>query len=462
MKYLPKIASIALISCMALCPARAADGSASAVKIREVLDRCVKQQHRAPGIVAGIVDKNGVTIVSSGVCEDGKPGEVDGNTLFEIGSITKVFTGLLLQDMADHGEVQLDDPISKYLPASVTVPSRNGHEITLRSLATHSSGLPRLPKNLSPSDGGNPYADYTVAQMYEFLSSYKLKRDVGAKSEYSNFGMGLLGHILALRAGTNYEALLVKRICGPLKLDSTRITLGPELQARFATGHDENGMRTSGWDLPTLAGAGAIRSTATDLLKLLSAEMGLTPSPLANAMVKTQTPQGTKGFLREIGLAWQIEPSSGMVWHNGGTGGYRSYMGFNRDRTLGVVVLGNSANDIDDIGEYFLGARDDIDDFKAQKRRAVAAIDYQIYDHYVGKYKCSWAPDAFFTITRKGDRLLAQLTGQPFFEVYPSSETNFFYTVVEAQLTFFTNPTGAVSHLVLHQNGANLKANKIN
>lgn len=461
MNYLLKIASIALISCLALCTARAADSSPSAGKIREVLDRCFKQQHRAPGIVAGIIDKNGVTIVASGVCEDGKPGEVDGNTLFEIGSITKVFTGLLLQDMADHGEVQLDDPISKYLPASVTVPSRNGHEITLRSLATHSSGLPRLPKNLSPADGGNPYADYTVAQMYEFLSSYKLKRDVGAKSEYSNFGMGLLGHILALRAGTNYEVLVVNRICGPLKMDSTRITLTSELQARFATGHDENGMRTSNWDLPTLAGAGALRSTANDLLKLLSAEMGLTPSPLSNAMVKSQTPQGTKGFLSEIGLAWQIDKATGIIWHNGGTGGYRSYIGFNREKTLGVVVLGNSANDIDDIGEHLLGARDDIEDLKASKRRDVARIDYQIYDHYVGKYRCSWAPGAYFTITRKGDRLLAQLTGQPFFEVYPASETNFFYTVVDAQLTFFTNQTGAVSHLVLHQNGANLKATKI-
>ncbi len=460
MTKLSIIVLIAWMFCSVFCRTCKAGDTPSAAKIKEVLQKCVEKQNRAPGIVAGLIDKNGVTIVAWGRREDGKPDEVNGDTIFEIGSITKVFTSLLLQDMADHGELQLDDPITNFLPASVTVPSRKGRQITLRTLATHTSGLPRLPDNLSPKDDNNPYADYTVAQMYEFLSSYKLPRDVGSKSEYSNFGMALLGHVLALKAGTNYEALVVNRICAPLKMERTRITLTPELQAHYARGHNESGAPASNWDLPTLAGAGALRSSANDLLKLLSAEMGFTPSALSGAMQKTQAPQKGTGFLNKVGLGWQIDTLGGFLWHNGGTGGYRSYLGFNKDKSLGVVVLANSANDVDDIGQYLLGDRNSVDDFQAPKRRSVAKIDYSIYDRYVGQYKFP-GDQAAFTITRKGNQLFAQLTGQSTFEVFPESKTDFFYTVVDAQLTFVTNETGTATHLILHQNGIDQKTKKV-
>jgi serine-type D-Ala-D-Ala carboxypeptidase/endopeptidase len=449
------IALTAGVLCFIFCHRCEAGGTPSAEAMKKVLQQCVEKEKRAPGIVAGLVDKNGATVAAWGRREDGKPEEVNGDTIFEIGSITKVFTSLLLQDMSDRGELQLDDPISKFLPASVTVPSRNGRPITLLSLATHTSGLPRLPPfsiwhMIWHSD--NPYADYTVEQMYDFLSSYKLPRDVGSKSEYSNLGMGLLGHVLALNAGTNYEALVVNRICLPLKMESTRITLTPELQARYAVGHNAAGVRVSNWDIPTLAGCGALRSSANDLLKLLSAEMGLAPSALSNAMQKTQTPQGASGFMSEIGLGWQIDNEDSIIWHNGGTGGYRSYMGFNKDKSLGVVVLANSANDVDDIGKRLL---------HPPKQRVVAQIDYSVYDRYVGQYQCSWSPESFFTIIRRGNRLMAKLAQQSTFEVFPESATDFFYTVVDAQLTFVTNETGSVTHLILHQNGANLKAEKV-
>src|SRR5207244_7748295 len=150
------------------------------------------------GIVVGLLDPSGARrIIAVGV---------DQAAVFEIGSITKTFTASILADMVDHGEVRLDDPVAKYLPPSVRVPSRNGKQITLLDLATQSSGLPRMPSNFTPKDSLNPYADYTVQQMYAFLSSYALTRDVGAEYEYSNLGVGLLGHALALKAGTSYEA----------------------------------------------------------------------------------------------------------------------------------------------------------------------------------------------------------------------------------------------------------------
>ncbi len=177
---------------------------------------------------------------------------VDGNTIFEIASVTKVFTSLLLADMVERGEVKLDDPISKFLPAAVKLPTRNGKEITLVELATHTSGLSRIPDNLNPKDWQNPYADYTVDNMYTFLSGYTLPRDIGSKYAYSNLGAGLLGHVLSLKAGSSYESLVIDRICKPLGMNDTTMILSDEMKSRFAVGHNKDGLPAEHWDIPTL------------------------------------------------------------------------------------------------------------------------------------------------------------------------------------------------------------------
>ena len=135
-----------------------------------------------------------------------------------------MFTGVLLADMVQQGHVQLDDPVQQYLPASVQVPIVNGMAITLARLATHTSGLPSLPDNFTPTDVANPFADYTVVQMYAFLQGHMLRRPPG-QYEYSNYAMGLLGHVLARHVGTTYEHLLIERIGRPLRMHDTRITL---------------------------------------------------------------------------------------------------------------------------------------------------------------------------------------------------------------------------------------------
>jgi CubicO group peptidase (beta-lactamase class C family) len=150
-------------------------------------------------------------------------------------------------------EVALTDPVSKFLPPTVKIPERNGRKITLQDLSTQSSGLPRMPSNFTPKDMTNPYADYSVEQLYQFLSGYELTRDIGEKYEYSNLGVGLLGHALSLRAGTSYEALVKARITGPLGMTSTSIALTPDMKARFAVGHDGDLKAVSAWDIPTLA-----------------------------------------------------------------------------------------------------------------------------------------------------------------------------------------------------------------
>ena len=230
-----------------------------------------------------------------------------------------------------------------YLPEGVTAPEYEGRSITLLDLATHTSGLPR--ESFHPRDESNPYADYTMDQMYVFLSGYRLTRAPGSSFEYSNYGFGLLGNLLVRRAGqADYEALLLERITRPLGMDSTRIELTPEMLSRLATPHLSYSVVTSNFDIPTLAGCGAIRSTANDMLTFLAANMGMTETGLQPALQLANTPQRLMDGLDYMGLGWVLPNSGkGIHWHNGETGGYHSYLGWDPQRKIGVVVLANAA-----------------------------------------------------------------------------------------------------------------------
>jgi CubicO group peptidase (beta-lactamase class C family) len=253
-------------------------------KIREILVKRVDQQKQAVGIVVGIGEPNGRRVVAYGNLANGDPRPLDGDTIFEIGSVTKVFTSLLLADMVNRKEVALDDPAAKYVPGNVRMPERSGKAITLHDLCTHTSGLPRIPSNFKPQDPHNPYADYSVDDLYQFLSGYTLPRDPGSEFEYSNLGGGLLGHVLAYRAGTDYVSLIRTRITEPLGMLDTGIALSSSMQQRMATGHSGMLAPTANWDLPTLAGAGALRSSANDMLTFLEALLGYKESPLGPAI----------------------------------------------------------------------------------------------------------------------------------------------------------------------------------
>lgn len=331
-------------------------------EIRQILVNRIDIQKQGVGIVIGVIDDEGRRIVAHGSLEKGDKRMLDGDTIFEIGSITKVFTALLAADMAEHGEVRLDDPIAKYLPAGVHVPQRKGRQITLIDLATHTSGLPRTLQDIRPKTRLSPFADYSLEQLYSFLSSYELTRDVGSTYQYSNLGFGLLGLGLARRAGTDYESLIESRIAGPLKMKDTRITLTGEMQERLAAGHDAALIAVSRGNSPTLAGAGALRSTANDLLIFLAEALGYTDSPLAPPMrtlLATRRPTG-QAFM-EIAMAWNVDTRKGheIIWKNGTTGGYRAFMGYDPRSRVGVVALSNASTKlgVDDIALHLLDAR---------------------------------------------------------------------------------------------------------
>jgi CubicO group peptidase (beta-lactamase class C family) len=293
----------------------------------------------------------GETVKGNGMIPD--PG-----TLFEIGSITKTFTATMLGIAIGEGKLKLDDPVNKYLPDSIPTLEYNGKIATIRTLSNHTSGIPRMPGNFQGTvvKGQDPYASYTIRDLYSFLHELKLTREPGSVFEYSNAGVGLLGTILQKTYGKNYEELLLSFIAKPLGMNDTRVNIRPADSAHVAGGYDDNGVYNGPWNLSVaFAGAGAIRSTARDMLKYAAAEAsGRTTdaaTPLEKAMQLTQVVTFQNGSTR-IGLGWIFLRSEGndILFHNGGTGGYRSYLAIDVQRKTAVVLLSNCGVGVDDEG----------------------------------------------------------------------------------------------------------------
>lgn len=528
----------------------------------------------SPSIAIGLIDENGPRYYFFGeTTPGGNP--IDEHTLYEIGSISKTFTGILLADMVVSGKMKLDDPVQKYLPESVTMPDWKGKPITLAQLSDHTSGLPRLPDNFAPADMSNPYIDYTVENMYAFLSGHQLRRAMGTQYEYSNLAQGLLGHVLALTAGKSYEDLVIEKIAGPLGMNDTRIVLNEQQKQQMAPGHSF-GAVVSNWDIPTLAGAGAIRSNLHDMLIYLSANMGRTESPVYPAMQLSHKVRHDKAGSNRVGLGWHIAKGKegDIFWHNGGTGGYRTFSGFVPDLGRGVVILTNSDRGADDIGFHLLDSNAPIatpvvsvamaikkavdkegpsaampaykeviagdpaaynleeqtinslgyaylQENNLEAARSVFAVNVyafpsssNVYDSYaealmkignkeeaianyqkalelnpgnsnavemlkqlgaaptikevtldeatletyVGTYTLQ--PGFDIVITRQGGRLFGQATGQGQFELFPTSATEFYVKLVEAQVTFDVKDDGTVTQLILHQGGRDMPAKR--
>lgn len=428
-------------------------------RVKTILAEQVGPKHAA-GVVIGLMEADGSTrILSAGKADNGAL-VLDGHSVFEIGSITKTFTNAILADMVRKGEVSLDDPVQKYLPSTVKIPTRNGKEITLLDLATASSGLPGMPSNFKPKDPTNPYADYTVAQMYEFLSGYTLTRDIGARYEYSNLGMGLLGHALALKAGTSYDALVEERVLRPLGMKDTKIELTPELKRRLALGHNPAGTVVANWDLPTLAGAGALRSTVTDMLKYLAANLDSTSTPLGTTLAFTHTSRRpTTSPTLTMGLGWHIlkSPGGSVVWHNGGTGGYRTFMGFDLTKRVGVVVLSNSAISVDDIGLHVVDSLVPLT--KPPVERKEVAIDAALLSRYEGTYQLT--PQLQLVVTVESGSLMIAATGQGKVRGRPYGEKDFFVPEAQAELSFVLGDDGKATQLIFRQPGGQMVAKKV-
>jgi CubicO group peptidase (beta-lactamase class C family) len=329
----------------ALAPVAVAD-------LQSVLDKdlaeALKSGELAPGTDAGV----SIAVVEHGVRRVFSYGVAKPDSIFEIGSISKTFTGLVLSQMVEQKRVRFDEPVRELLPPG-TVAKPDGGEITLLDLATQHSGLPRMPDNMKPADANNPYADYDAAKLYAFVAKHGVARPADAAFLYSNLGFGLLGQALSVRRGLPYPALLKEEVIDPLGLKDTTISLTPAQQARFIAGHDDQHHPAHAWDLDAFAGAGAIRSTAGDMLTYLEANLypemlkpvagSSTGASLSAALVQSHELHADAMPGMRIALAWLYIGETGEFWHNGATGGYSAYAFFNPKGNYAAVVLSNTS-----------------------------------------------------------------------------------------------------------------------
>lgn len=432
--------------------------SVSAQDVDAILRDRLKAEPTGSAFSVAVVTESGTKFYNVGAISkqpNAKP--ADENTVYELGSITKVFVGILLAEAVKRGEVKLDDPISKHLPPGTATPKFNGKEITLLDLSTHTSGLPRLPSNLAPANADDPYADYGVQQIYAFLSEVKLSREIGSAFEYSNFGVGLLGHILSLRASMPFEQLVKTRILVPLGMKNTAITLSPGLKANFAVGHDAEGKPTAAWNLGALAGAGALRSTASDMAKFISANLGFTKTSISDSLAEALTLRRTGGNPNQkMGLGWHGDKLEDRIFtfHGGGTGGFVTLVGLDRDKKTGVFVATNSTSKSDDIGVHIL-----IPQFPLRKIKSSVSFSVAVLDSYVGEYQLS--PTFSIVVSREGERLFLQATDQPKVEMFGEKTDEFFLRVVAAKILFVRNTSGKVISMILKQDGEDMPGQKV-
>ncbi|WP_338721396.1 serine hydrolase [Devosia sp. XK-2] len=430
-------------------------------EIAQILSDRIGRDQANVGIAVAVIENGETRFVSHGTLTLDGAEPITEHTIFEAGSITKVFTNLALAQLVNDRKIELDAPIINYLPEGFVLPDAPGRAITAFDLATHSASLSGLPPDLLAGETDNPYSGYGVEGLQAWLADYTLPRPVGESFEYNNAGTTLLGLAIAHVSGTDFSNVISENILAPLGMTETSLELtGTAPPEALASGHNGAREPTSNWDFDAFAPAGALLTSSSDLIKFIGAASGQIPSelePAINTMLARTRPveEGTS-----IGLGWFITTTGQgeIVWHNGMTGGYSSFAGFDRTSGNGVVVLTNMAAQlgVNDIGMHILNPAIPLNE--QPRLRTSVEIDPALFDDYVGEYVL--APGAVITVTTQDGKLFAQLTGQDAFEIFPESETQFFYKVTDAQITFDVN-NGDVKSLILHQNGQNIPALKL-
>jgi D-alanyl-D-alanine-carboxypeptidase/D-alanyl-D-alanine-endopeptidase len=416
--------------------------------------RYLVEDGETPGIVLGMLEADGTTRILSWGSGGANARPLGPRSVFEIGSITKVFTGILLADMVERGEVSLSDPVSRYLPEGVKVPSRNGREITLLDLATHHSSLPRMPGNLTVS-ASNPYPQYTFEEMYAFLATHELRRDIGAQFEYSNMAVALLGEALARRAGRTWDELVRERVLQPLGMNMTSTVVAGEMAEWNTQGHDENGGAAPyrGWS--NLPGMGALRSNAEDLLRFLAANTGPPTSRLERVMRTAHEPRAAMGQNGQIGLNWLMQKAGDrtIIAHGGATAGYQTHIAFDPDRGVGVVLLTNAAEFDDDLGVDLLRRG-------AGPARREVAVSRDVLRRYAGVYKVDGGPSLVVRLEDEG-HLTMQMPRNVRFRMYAESDSTFFLKRTPWGLRFTQGTDGQVTGVVVDMEGTQRTARRV-
>ena len=314
------------------------------------------QKANTVGLCIGIIKDGKTHIYQYGETKRGNSKLPNADSFFEIGSITKTFTATLLAWYVNRGAIKLTDPITMYLPDTVAV-NQSLKGITLQNLINHTSGLANVPDNLNDSmtDPFNPYKDYTKQLMYSYLKTCRLNSKPGEKYAYSNLGVGLLGVILQYVSGKPFEQMVNEIITRPLDMLSTAQYLNPLISPRFVSVYNSDGDPTLAWDFDVLAPCGALRSTVNDLLRYSKANMHPGTDSLSKAIELTHRITFNKDI--KIGLGWHVIMVNGVSYyfHNGGTYGSNSFLAFNAEKNIAIVVLSNAYEPTDPVAAGILG-----------------------------------------------------------------------------------------------------------
>src|SRR5215470_15352696 len=423
--------------------------------LRAALEQRFKGDRTGACVAAAVIDND--TTARAYFCADSKSQRPYAeHTAFEIGSVTKTMTAALLADLVARGEVALSDPIAKLLPPGTSVPSFEGREITIGDIVTHTSGLPSYPWRMTNMN--NPYATLTEHDLLGVLAATRLTRTPGSQWEYSNFAMMVLSYALAKRSGKDYETLLRERLLTPLGMNDTYIAKRPP-QVRLAQGHLPNTMPQVPWDFPVdTAGVGGVRATLPDMLRYLEGELGTRESAITPALERTQQHVATVGGTA-MGMNWILSNLNGRTIdvHAGGTGGYSSFVGFDREAKRGVVLLSDTA--LTSLGGLATMGRHLLDpSVPVGGPRIVTTADDKLVDALVGRYRLR--SSLGMDLRHKGNALTIQADAQPEFEMGYDSAGDFYPLKFDALLRPKRKADGTYTFTWFHLGGT-LEADRI-
>jgi serine-type D-Ala-D-Ala carboxypeptidase/endopeptidase len=398
---------------------------------------------RIPGISIALIDSDGsVTFHNYGTMGLDSAEPLNEHTIFESGSITKTFSSGLLRILMDQYNISADTPLREIFGDDVPIPSKNGIEITLEHLVMHTSGLPRLPGNLSPADVNDPYNEYTPEMLFEFLGSYELPRNPGEEFEYSNYAYMVLGQALKTISGKTYDQLLDEWYFSKLDMPSTGRFLSDSL--RFAQ-PTTSGLPAKRWHSEQVPGFGGLLSTTHDLANYVKLYLGHSDHPKADLLRKNIESLNNLGGAFNMSYAWIVATAfeDTVAFHGGGTGGFRTFAGYSPVSGRGAVVMSNGTNDVQDIGRHLIN-----ENFSLAAIIELVEMSSEELHLFTGEFVSETLPK--MTITVNGDLLMAELAGQPALPVMPIEETVFYNDRVEARLEFKIDGEG-VSGFVLRQ-----------
>ena len=402
---------------------------------REIDQRTAHQLN--PSIVMGVFENGQAEYFVKGLQNQALNQAASSQTIYEIGSISKTFTSLLLAQLIGEGKLQLDDPVHKFWPEPFKLIDSEQQAITFKQLATHTSGLPRLPNNLSPF-AKDPYADYDRTQLLAAVKSGSANQSA-VNYVYSNFAVGLLGESLAVIEQSTYNELITSKILQPLNLTQTYMTLDQVPESLLAQGYNGNS-EASAWQFQALAGAGSIRSSIEDLLAYGVAHLKPANHGLKNAMQLATSVHHQQGSLK-IGLGWHIT-ADGVLWHNGGTAGFRSIIMIDPVQQKVVAGITNSGNnDVEDIAAHLMDPSQPMVDHEFP-----VAIESQQLDLFTGTFFHP-ASDKTITLIKHQDRLYLTAPKQPRQLMTYIGDDTFKQTTFKIKLKFNRETTGQVTSI---------------